>query len=445
MTFEHSALFDRPAAEVFAWHGRPGALTRLLPPWQPVGVERESESLESGTAVLAIPGPLDWVARHRPDGFEAGRRFTDELATPVLGPAMRWRHVHDFTDEPGGRSRGTDRVDTRVPPRFLTPMFAYRTRQLSGDLAAHARWSTRPLTVAVTGSTGLIGSALTALLSTGGHRVIRLVRGRPQDGERQWQPDQPAADLLDGVDALVHLAGASIAGRFTADHKAQVRDSRVEPTRRLAELAARSKLAIMVSASAVGFYGPAPGDEVLTESSSRGEGFLADLVTDWEHATTAAAEGGVRVALIRTGIVQSPRGGSLRLLRPLFQAGLGGPLGGGRPWTPWIAIDDLLDIYLHALVDAAIEGPVNAVAPGLVRNGEYTRILARVLHRPAALPVPRIGPTLLLGREGASEMALASQRVTPARLAGMDHPFRHPELEPALRHLFGRTPGPSRS
>lgn len=443
MSFEHSAVFDRPVHEVFAWHARPGAIHRLMPPWQPVRAAREATSLESGTAVLAMPGGVKWVAAHRPDGYLPGRRFTDELTTPILSAAVPWRHTHEFTEQGAGRTMVTDRVETRVPARMLREMFAYRTRQLAGDLAAHTRWSgalERPLTVAVTGSTGLIGSALTAFLGTGGHRVIRLVRHDPTGTDRLWRPEDPDPDLLAGVDALVHLAGASIAGRFTPAHKAAVRDSRVGPTRRLAELAARS-VPVMVSASAIGIYGATRGDEELTEDSPRGDGFLADLVADWEADTVPAKEAGVRVALIRTGIVQSPKGGSLQLLRPLFEAGLGGRLGDGEQWTAWIGIDDMLDIYLRALVDPAVDGPVNAVAPDVVRNREYTRVLARVLHRPAVIPVPGFGPAVLLGREGAREVALASQRVMPARLAGWGHSFRHPELEPALRHLMGRTRG----
>ena len=441
MVFEHRAVFDHPVGEVFAWHARPGALERLLPPWQPARVRSESGSLASGEAVIDLPGPLVWRARHLPECYEEGRRFTDVLATPGLDRLFSWRHTHLFTEEPGGRTALTDRVETAVPGRLLRPMFAYRTRQLSGDLAAHRRWpgtEGRHLTVAVTGSSGTVGSALCALLSTGGHRVVRLVRSGPRPGERLWDPADPSPGLLDGVDAVVHLAGASISGRFTDAHKRAVRDSRVGPTRRLAETAARAAVPVFVSASAIGFYGADRGDEELTEASSQGDDFLAGVVAGWEADTRAAAEGGARVVNVRTGIVQTPRGGALRLLRPLFEAGLGGPLGGGAPWTAWIGIDDLLDVYLRALTDPALSGPVNATAPRPVRNAEYTRILARVLRRPALVPVPGFGPRLLLGREGAEQVALASQRVVPARLLAEGHPFRHPELEAALRHVLGR-------
>jgi hypothetical protein len=328
-------------------------------------------------------------------------------------------------------------------------MFVYRHRQLAADLAALARARAirpdpDPLTVAVTGSSGLIGTALTALLTTSGHRVVPLVRGLPRAGERYWRPEDPAAELLDGIDAVIHLAGASIGGRFTAEHKDEIRASRILPTRKLAEVAAASaasrpgRLRAFVTASAIGIYGPDRGEEVLTEASPRGEGFLADVVADWEDAAAPAAAAGLRTVQVRTGIVQTPRGGMLRLLSPLFAAGLGGRLGTGKQWLAWIALDDLLDIYLRAVLDPGLSGPVNAVAPEPVRNTDYTRTLAGVLRRPAVLPVPGFGPRLLLGDEGAREIAQASQYVRPERLIGAGHRFRQPELTGALRHLFGR-------
>jgi uncharacterized protein (TIGR01777 family) len=190
------------------------------------------------------------------------------------------------------------------------------------------------------------------------------------------------------VDAVVHLAGASIAGRFTDAHRAAIRGSRIAPTRSLAELAGRTPdgPTVFVSASAIGYYGPDRGDEVLDESAARGEGFLADVVADWEQATASAAEAGLRVVNVRTGLVQSPRGGTLRLFYPLFSTGLGGRLGDGHTWQSWIGIDDLVDVYHRALYDAGLSGPVNAVAPEPVRNAAYTKTLARVLRRPAVLP-----------------------------------------------------------
>ncbi|MFZ0835136.1 MAG: TIGR01777 family oxidoreductase, partial [Mycobacterium sp.] len=288
---------------------------------------------------------------------------------------------------------------------------------------------------------GLIGSALSAFLTSGGHRVIRLVRrlARGHD-ERYWDPANPAPDLLSGVDAVIHLAGASIAGRFTSAHKRDIRDSRIEPTRRLAKAAADTDggPSVFVTASAIGYYGSDRGDDMLTEHSARGDGFLADVVGDWEAAAAPAESAGLRVVAVRTGIVQAARGGTLRLLRPLFAAGLGGRLGSGRQWLSWIGIDDLVDVYHRALWDEGVVGPVNAVAPQAVRNSEYTKALAGVLHRPALLPVPTIGPRLLLGEEGVRELAEANQRVTPDRLLDLGHRFRRPSVRDALAHQLGR-------
>ena len=450
MGLEYSSVVDAPRAEVFAWYARPGAFDRLSPPWQPMGVVTEAASLEDGRATLALPGGLRWVAQHQADSYDPPRRFVDAIDSEGLAslPArmvVRWRHTHDFEDVGGNRTRVIDRVDTPVPGSLLRPMFAYRHRQLADDLAAHrlaAEHGLTPMTIAVTGSSGLVGSALTAFLRTGGHRVIQLLRRTPNgDDERQWNPDHPDPELLAGVDAVIHLAGASIAGRFTEGHRKAIRDSRIGPTRRLAELLGRTdpRPPVFISASAIGYYGYDRGDETLTEDSDRGEGFLADVVAEWEDATAPAEQAGARAVRVRTGIVQSPRGATLKLMRPLFAAGLGGRLGDGRQWLSWIGIDDLVDVYHRALWDTTMSGPVNAVAPQPVRNSEYTRTLARVLRRPAVLPVPALVPRLLLGEQGARELACASQRVIPQKLTAAGQRFRQPDLEGALRHLLGRT------
>lgn len=452
MGIEYASVVSHPLDEVFAWHTRQGAMRRLVPPWQPMTVVKETDSLADGRAILGLPGGLRWVAQHDPAGYDPPNQFVDVLSSDgliTLPPRVIgwWRHTHRYSDAGGGTTRVHDIVDTTVPGAALRSTFAYRHRQLAEDLAAHrdaAEAGAGPMVVAMTGSSGLVGTALAALLTTGGHRVIRLVRRDPRGAdERRWEPNQPDPALLQGVDAVVHLAGESIAGRFTEAHRRAIRDSRIEPSRRLAEIAAvTSGVRTFVSASAIGFYGHDCGDATLDEDSPRGRGFLADVVADWEAATGPAADAGLRVVAVRTGIVQAAAGGTLRLLRPLFALGLGGRLGSGRQWLSWIGIDDLLDIYYRALYDSRLAGPVNAVAPNPVRNSDYTRALAQTLHRPALLPVPGIGPRILLGRQGAAELAEADQRVVPARLQALRHRFRQPDVADALAHQLGHDPAP---
>lgn len=451
MGITYSSIVPAPQAEVFDWHARPGAMTRLTPPWLPVRVLSEARSLRDGRAVLQLPGGIRVVATHDPHAYDPPNAFADRMP----GLPVPWHHLHEFADpdahaggtaNAGGTARTvmTDRVQTPVPGTLLRQMFAYRHRQLADDLAAH-RWGRElgasPLTVAVTGSSGLVGTALCAFLTSGGHRVIRLVRrSATSTDERRWNTDDPDPDLLAGVDAVVHLAGVSIAGRFTDAHRRAVRESRIRPTERLAQLVAESRgtMPTFVVASAVGYYGAHRGDEYLTETSERGDDFLADVAADWEAATAAAAQAGARVVNVRTGVVQAAAGGTLRLFRPLFEAGLGGHVGDGSQWLAWIGLDDLVDVYHRALVDPRLVGPVNAVAPIPVRNREFAHTLALVLRRPSLLTVPRFGPRLLLGAEGASELAEADQRAVPGVLNALAHRFRHAELEQALRHQLGR-------
>ncbi len=449
MSIKHSSVVASPIDEVFAWHSRPGAFTRMAPPWQPVSVISEAGALEDGTAILQLPGGLTWVSQHDPHLYAPPHRFVDVvtadgLSSLPVATLLRWRHSHEFSKVGPDHTRITDHVETPIGSHLLRPMFRYRHRQLAEDLAAH-RWAislgAEPMTIAVTGSSGLIGSALCAFLSTGGHTVIRLVRREARGPlEREWNPTKPAATLLDGIDAVIHLAGASIAGRFTDDHKRAVRDSRIGPTRLLAERAAATSPGpkAFVVASAIGIYGADRGEEHLSEKSSHGDDFLANVVEDWEVASAPASDAGIRVVKIRTGIVQSARGGSLQIYRPLFTLGVGGRIAGGQQWVSWIDIDDLVDIYHRALFDERMSGPVNAVAPNPVRNAEYARTLARVLKRPAIIPVPALGPRIILGTEGSRNLVEGGQFVIPAALSAVNHPFRRADLESCLRHQLGR-------
>lgn len=296
--------------------------------------------------------------------------------------------------------------------------------------------------VLVTGSHGLIGSALVAALQQDGHDVLRLVRGQAGPGEVSWQPEagQLDAHSLDKLDGVVHLAGAPIGDkRWTSERKRIVLDSRVVTTdllaRRLAD--ADSHPSVLISGSAIGYYGDR-GDEVLDESSPPGAGFLAEVCRQWEAATAPAEAAGIRVVHVRTGLVLTPAGGMLKKLLPLFKVGMGGRLGSGRQYQSWIALDDEVGAIVHALHTATLSGAVNLTAPNPVTNAEFTKTLGAVLGRPTALTAPKVGLSAVLGRELVDDMLLSGQRVAPSKLLADGYPFRHPDLEPALRALLGR-------
>lgn len=291
----------------------------------------------------------------------------------------------------------------------------------------------------VTGATGLIGTAL-AEHAGPQHEIVRLVRSAPSGpGEFRWDPiaGEVDPDALGGVDAIVHLAGESVAGRWTESKKRRIRDSRVHGTRALAAAAgaAAPRPRVMVCASAIGFYGDR-GDERLTEESPPGTGFLAEVVEEWEAAAEPARSAGIRVVNLRFGIVQSAQGGALRTQLPLFRLGLGGRVGRGRQYVSWVAIGDVVRAIDHALGSERLSGPANVTAPDPVTNAQYARTLGRVLHRPALLPAPAPAVRLVLG-EFAGEV-LDGQRVLPERLLADGFEFAHPELEGALRHVLAR-------
>ena len=298
--------------------------------------------------------------------------------------------------------------------------------------------------ILVSGSHGLIGSAVVAALGIESHTVRRLVRGGAGAGDVAWDPEAGAVDeaaLADdgGIEGVVHLAGAGIGDkRWSAERKALVRRSRVEATHALSAALARMDTPprVMVSGSAVGWYGDR-GDEVLTEESAGGSGFLAEVCHDWETATAPASEAGTRVVNIRSGVVMSAKGGALKKQLPLFRLGVGGKLGHGRQYISWVSIDDEVGAIVHALGSDELSGPVNVTAPEPVTAGALARVLGSVLRRPAVVPVPRFALSAVLGPELTGEM-LASQRVLPTRISADGYTFRHPELEGALRAVLGR-------
>lgn len=296
--------------------------------------------------------------------------------------------------------------------------------------------------ILVTGSSGLIGRELVAELTGQGHQVTRLVRRPPQSGEAAWDPAAGTieADKLNGHDAVVHLAGVGIGDhRWTDEHKRAVTDSRVQGTdllaRTLAGLSQPPK--VLASGSAVGYYGY-ESERPVTESSPRGGGFLADVVAAWEEATAPAAGKGIRVVLLRSGVVLTAEGGALKKQLLPFKLGVGGRLGTGKQWLSWISLEDEVAAIIHLLTEESVHGPVNVTSPGPVTNADFTATLARVLQRPAFMPVPTVALHALFGEEMTKEMLLGGQHVLPAALQASGFAFAHPSLEDALRHTLGR-------
>jgi hypothetical protein len=295
-----------------------------------------------------------------------------------------------------------------------------------------------PSRVLVTGISGPIGAALVPSLKARGTQVTRLVRG-PVCGENQisWDPAKPLApEAISGFDAVVHLAGESVLGRWTSSKKAKIRDSRVLGTRNLARALAQAKdrPQVLITASAVGYYG-GRADEVLREESPSGAGFLAEVCREWEEANRPAASAGIRTAQIRIGVVLSPAGGALAKMLPAFRLGMGGNIGSGQQWMSWIHVQDLVGVVHHILKTDLLHGPINAVAPRPVTNAEFTKTLGSVLSRPTVFPVPAFVAKLAFGQM-AEEVLLAGQRVEPAKLVASGYPFQYSDLRKAMEAVL---------
>jgi uncharacterized protein (TIGR01777 family) len=294
--------------------------------------------------------------------------------------------------------------------------------------------------VLVSGVSGPIGAALLPSLKARGYEVTRLVRGTA-NGEDQisWNPAQPISpEAVSGFDAVIHLAGESIVGRWTQEKKSKIRDSRVMGTTNLAQTLARAKdkPQVLISSSATGYYGDR-GNEVLSEESAPGRGFLPDVCREWEAATKAATDAGIRTVLMRTGVVLSSTGGALGKMLMPFKMGVGGRIGSGRQWMSWIDVQDMVGAIHHILKSDLLQGPVNMVAPKPVTNAEFTRTLASVLSRPAIFPMPAFAVKLVFGEMGETVL-LGSQRVEPAQLVASGYPFRFSELRASLENIVSR-------
>ncbi len=476
-TFSAALHVPVPAADLFGWHERPGAFVRLSPPWQSVELERWDGIRTGDRAVMRLgAGPLSvpWVAEHR--AYSEACRHGDGACqfqdVQLRGPFGSWSHLHRMTPDGDGTSTLRDIVDYALPlapvsslvagwaaEDQLERLFAYRHRVTREDLVRHAAWDGAPLTVAITGSTGLIGRALAAFLTGGGHRVVRLVRRRADvarwtrgdlEGAAYWNVERGEIDVAalrrEAPDAVVHLAGESIVGlRYTEAKKRAIWESRTKGTQLLSRALAAldPKPRVLVSASASGFYGDT-GPHAVTEASPAGSGFLADVCQAWEDATAEAEAAGIRVVHPRIGLVVTPAGGLAATLAVPTKLGLGGWPGDGSNYLPWISLDDAVYALAFLIQTESLRGPVNLSAPEPAPVKTFVKGLADVLHRPAvfSLPAPVVRA---LGGEVASELALKSTRMLPSRLLDAGFRFAYPDLDRALGHLFGRLPAPTPS
>jgi uncharacterized protein len=366
------------------------------------------------------------------------------------GPFAAWVHEHLFEDAPPGRSFVVDRIDYTIPfgtlgelaagaltRRRLDRLFRFRGAITAGDLARHAPYVGRPpLRIAITGASGLIGTQLAAFLTTGGHEVLRFARGRTaREGEIAWNPASGRIDHegLEGLDAVVHLAGENIAGgRWTEQRKAEILASRVKGTKLLAEALSvlRNPPGVFLCASAVGYYGDR-GEQRVDETASPGVGFLAGVARAWENGTEPAMSAGIRTVWMRFGVILTARGGALAKMLLPFKLGAGGPIGSGRQGFSWIGLDDAIYAMYHLIRHDEIRGPVNVVAPGPVPQRDFARALGRALRRPAVVALPASVVRGLFGQMG-EEMLLQGQFVEPRALEGSGFTWSTARLEDAL-------------
>ncbi|MCH2204932.1 MAG: TIGR01777 family oxidoreductase [Lentisphaerales bacterium] len=444
------SLMPVSAEKLANWHNSPAAFGRIQPPWESAKILKKAKSiadnLEEHVQIKLGPLKKRWIARYH--DVVPNEQFCD---VQVEGPFDYWDHKHVFKSIDRDTSELVDDVTYKEPlglvGRFLggrviqnklNRMFKYRHEVTKADLERHFNRDIKSMRILIIGGTGLIGSSLEPFLTMLGHEVEIMTRNPTKPNHIGWNPDTGEVDLekLEGFDAFIHLSGKKIIGLWTEQFKHEAYTSRIDTSRLLVEsiqeLENPPKIVLAASASA---YYPNKA-EAFDETSPKGEGFLQDLVADWDAQFEPLKDLGIRTVNLRIGAVLTPAGGALQQMLPVFNCGLGGRVGSGEQMMSWIAMDDLLDIVESALEDERYFGPVNVVSPNAVTNLEFTKTLARVLKRPAILPVPEFVLKKLPGNI-ADEMFLANNWLKPAKLDIFDYEYRYPDLAGALRHVLG--------
>ncbi len=453
-TFIHRSSYPCPTQDLYAFHARPGALQRLLPPWENTTVISCDKGITPGSRarVKIHTGPLglNFEALHVEE--KPGQMFRD---IQEKGPFAHWSHTHIFHDS-GDKTILEDRIEyglyghrfipapiKRQIENKLTRLFQHRQQILTHDIAVHGKYSRKPLNILVTGAGGMLGRRLLPFLTTGGHQVWRLVRRRPRPNKNEifWDPGKNYLQAVDlpPLDAVIHLAGEPIGlNRWNEERKKRVLTSRTAGTellsRTLAEL--KNPPSVLLSASAVGYYGDC-GHNPVDENCNPGEDFIAQVCHRWEKSTLSAQQAGIRTVLMRIGVTLSPKGGALKRILSTAPFGFMRHFGSGRQYISWICEDDLLAAMLHALATPALEGPVNMAAPQAVTNGELMRVLSTVTGRPLLFPMPGRLFEIMYGQM-AREVILSGCRVSTKKLEKTGFVFNWPTIEPALGYLLGK-------
>lgn len=447
--FEHVTDLPAPVDAVRAMLIRPGGFLRFSPAGMISIVDGDPDDMRVGATFTATVSPpiMPWLK------FRQVQRVTqadqDAWAMEQLeGQFKRYRHEMLLAPGPDG-TRLTDRVTYETGAmagdmtRQFERQFRFRARQMRGDLELHRLLAGRSRRILISGASGLIGTQLAALLANAGQEVGRLVRS-PDDGYAvgaaiPWRPGAPLnPEVLDGVDAVINLSGHTIGGRFTEANKKAILQSRLDSTSTLAAAVAQHPQTALIQASAIGIYGARRPGEVLTEDSAPGDGFLADVVRQWEDAARPAVDAGARTAFLRTGIALSQAGGALAPQVPMFLAFAGGRMAARNAMMSWVGVDDVARAYAHAVATPSAAGPLNLVGPAPVTHQQFAESLAETLHRRAWLPTPSFGPKLLLGAEGHDQLIDTDQNVSSAKLAATGFSFHEPTVAEALAHTLMR-------